>query len=121
MTTEHKYYTFHLRAVDGRMMMARLRFSGDSYGSDDRFIHDDDEPVIEFWDTNIEDYTSGLDSWGRYVDGEYLHYFMKAGTPHTLVIGAHIPPLSIPASQIKLLRPWIIESIEQHKLETAGG
>ncbi len=62
---------------DGREFLARLVNSGTRYGLNDRLVHTEEDPMIEFYDRTYRGETFGLR--GQFVSRYYLSTLTERG------------------------------------------
>ncbi len=83
------------------IFFVRLVRKGDTYGRDDCLTHDEDEPLVEFYDSRYPHTPRG-----QFISSYYLSVFMGASDGIDLYGGE--PEWKATAEEVKQLQQWIL-------------
>jgi hypothetical protein len=107
---------YHFISSDSKILMfARLVFKGDHYGRNGCLTHEDDKPLIEFYDGRFD-----FDAWtgfvGQFIGRWYLETFMdhEGG----MCLDGGIPNWQIGADNTAEIQAWVRGMMEEVPYET---
>lgn len=91
--------------------MARLVCEGDEYGLYLNLRHDEDRPMIEFYDADYADHPGFINNnggyrWGQFVSRYYLSTFLEEITSG-LDLDGGIPKWKLSAESVEMVKRWL--------------
>lgn len=81
----------------------RVVRKGDHYGRNDCLEHDEDEPLVEFYDAKWTKFGPR----GQFVSRYYLETIMETPTEHGLALDCGVPEWSISKVGMKQVRAYL--------------
>lgn len=86
----------------------RIVFKGEHYGLDGGQLHERDEPLVEFYDTEQDKDKFG--PWGQFVARYYLDTLLETRQKHpgyALALDLGIPRWTVSATHMALVERWL--------------
>lgn len=88
----------------------RLVKKGERYGVFDCFVHDDDRPLVEFFDS-----TKPLHgALGQFVSRYYCETFLSASTRHGLLLDTGSSNWFLSPEQVTLAKEFVVQTQEKN-------
>jgi hypothetical protein len=85
---------------NGRAFNVRFVRKGERYGLDDCLVHDERDPLVEFWDATYEnnpDFTRGL---GQFTSRYYLSTLKKCRGGNGIGLCGHVPVWTVTGKNV---------------------
>lgn len=82
---------------------------GDTYGLNDCLTHDEDRPLVEFYDDR---YKHGFGMYGQFVSRYYADTLLKHSTLFGIDLEGSIADWEISADNVKLVQEYIYSKCE---------
>lgn len=84
----------------GRVFNVRLVREGARYGLNDCLVHDNDDPLVEFWDATYENDPRFTPRLGQFVARYYLSTLAERRSAHALALCGHEPAWTVTGGNV---------------------
>lgn len=86
----------------------RIVRKGDAYGRDNCLTHDEDSPLVEFYDARQYDKTFG--QLGQFVSRYYCKTILEGAFPWGLSLDGGIPQWSVSSAGMSLVQEFLLNA-----------
>jgi hypothetical protein len=110
---------FQITNADGRRFHVRLVRRNEACGQDDSLLHQQDEPIVEFFDATESDGNS-LNSLGYHtgIQCQVSTFFQKAfelGSDADHLFNQNLLVWSLFEEQVEIVRQWLLNELSSHE------
>lgn len=88
----------------------RLVHRGDRYGRDGCLTHDEDEPLVEFFDNDF-DHEPWMGIRAQFVSRYYISTLLESDPYRGLCLDGSIPKWTLGAVEMQEVRSWLVARI----------
>ena len=85
----------------------RMVFPGDRYGKDGCLVHDESDPLVEFYD-EVYDFEPWLGIRAQFVSRYYISTLLEMGPYRGLCLHGGEPKWELGAEEMQEVRAWLV-------------
>lgn len=98
--------TLNIQGIEGNPIIARLVRKGDTYGLRGCMVHDEKQPLVEFYDARYVGTTFGIH--GQFISRYYCYTVMQINDQRGILLDTGAPEWRIDWNNVQKVQHWLL-------------